>query len=71
MHVPDPGAPFGFDVATTLVGSGVTLLLTAGIIRYGDRIAAASRDVIYATAGGGLLAVGLVVGLGLVVAGHR
>lgn len=67
----DAGAPLGFDVATTLVGSGLTLLLTAAVVRYGDQFTTLSRDVIYAGGGGALLVVGLLLGLTLMAMGHR
>lgn len=67
----DPGAPFGFDIATTLVGSGLTLLLTAGVIRYGDRLIGLPRDTIYAGGGAALLALGVLLGLTLLATGQR
>jgi hypothetical protein len=61
----------GFDLVTTLVGSGTTLLLSAGILRYGDRIARLSGAELYAGAGGALLALGLLVGVVYVLLGWR
>ncbi|MFC4356789.1 hypothetical protein ACFO0N_02370 [Halobium salinum] len=69
--MPDAGAPLGFDVATTLVGSGLTLLLTAGVIRYGDQVTTLPREVIYAGGGGALLVLGVLLGTVLVAMGHR
>ena len=66
----DPGARFGFDFVTTLVGSGLTLLLTAGIVRYGDRFQFTTTEL-YALGGGGLLVVGLLFGLVLVATGSK
>jgi len=66
----DPGARFGFDFVTTLVGSGRTLLLTAGIVRYGDRFQFTTTEL-YAFGGGGLLVVGLLFGLVLVATGSE
>ncbi|EMA44715.1 hypothetical protein [Halococcus saccharolyticus] len=66
----DPGARFGFDFVTTLVGSGLTLLLTAGIIRYGDRFQWTTTEL-YALGGGGLLVVGLLFGIVLAATGSK
>ena len=66
----DPGARFGFDFVTTLVGSGLTLLLTAGIIRYGDQFQFTTAEL-YALGDGGLLVVGLLFGLVLVATGSK
>lgn len=40
----DFGNPAGFDIATVLTGSGVTLLISAGILRYGDEIQFTDRS---------------------------
>ncbi|WP_049903490.1 hypothetical protein [Halococcus agarilyticus] len=66
----DPGARFGFDFVTTLVGSGLTLLVTAGIVRYGDRFQWTTTEL-YALGGGGLLVVGLLLGLLFVATGSK
>ncbi|WP_273835530.1 hypothetical protein [Halococcus sp. PRR34] len=66
----DPGARFGFDFVTTLVGSGHTLLLTAGIVRYGDRFQFTTTEL-YALGGGGLLVVGLLFGVVLAATGSK
>ena len=66
----DPGARFGFDFVTTLVGSGLTLLLTAGIVRYGDRFQWTTTEL-YALGGGGLLVVGLLFGIVLAATGSK
>jgi hypothetical protein len=55
---------------TTLVGSGFTLLLTAGIVRYGDRFQFTTTEL-YALGDGGLLVVGLLFGLVLVATGSK
>jgi hypothetical protein len=55
---------------TTLVDSGRTLLLTAGIVRYGDRFQFTTTEL-YAFGGGGLLVVGLLFGLVLVATGSK
>jgi uncharacterized membrane protein YcjF (UPF0283 family) len=61
----------GFDLVTTLVGSGATLLVSAAIVQYGDQITRWSRTELYAGVGGGLLALGLLVGVVFVAAGWR
>lgn len=66
----DPGARFGFDFVTTLVGSGLTLLLSAGILRYGSRFQWTTTEL-YAIGGGGLLVVGLLFGIVLAAAGWK
>jgi len=66
----DPGARFGFDFVTTLVGSGLTLLLTAGIVRYGGRLQWMTTEL-YALGGGGLLVVGLLFGIVLAATGSK
>jgi hypothetical protein len=66
----DPGARFGFDFVTTLVGSGLTLLLTAGIVRYGGRLQWTTTEL-YALGGGGLLVVGLLFGIVLAATGSK
>lgn len=66
----DIGNLGGFDIATVLVGSGVTLLLTAGITRYGDQFQYTAAEL-SGIAGAAFLAVGVVFGIGLVLAGLR
>ncbi|SEP05968.1 hypothetical protein SAMN04487948_11274 [Halogranum amylolyticum] len=66
----DIGSPAGFDIATVLTGSGVTLLLSAGIARYGHRFEYNSGEL-YALSGGVLIALGVVFGLLLVLTGNR
>ncbi len=66
----DPGARFGFDFVTTLVGSGLTLLVSAGIMLYGDRLRWTATEL-YAIGGGGLLVLGLVLGVVFVAAGWK
>jgi hypothetical protein len=36
--MPDIGSPFGVDIATTVFGAGLSLLLSAGVMEYGHRI---------------------------------
>jgi hypothetical protein len=68
--VPDFGNPAGFDLATVLTGSGLTLLLSAAIMRYGERFQYSSAEL-YGISGAALVAVGAVFGLLLVVKGLR
>lgn len=68
--MPDIGNPAGFDVATVLTGSGLTLLMSAGIMRYGERFQYTAAEL-YAIGGGALIAVGLVFGILLVASGYR
>lgn len=68
--VPDFGNPAGFDIATVLTGSGLTLLLSAGIRMYGDRFAYTTGEL-YAVGGAAFVAVGVLFGLVLVVKGLR
>ena len=66
----DWGNPGGFDIATVLVGSGLTLLLSAGIFMYGDRFQYTTGEL-YAIGGGALAAIGVLFGLVLVAKGLR
>lgn len=68
--MPDLGNPAGFDVATVLTGSGVTLLVSAGIMRYGDRFQYTAAEL-YGLSGGAFVALGVLFGLVLVVMGYR
>lgn len=61
----------GFDLVTTLVGSGVTLLVSAAIVRYGEQVTRWSPSEMYAGVGGGLLVLGLLVGIVFAAAGWR
>ena len=61
---------FGFDVVTTLVGSGLTLLLSAAGLLYADRLAYTVPEL-YAIGGGALLAVGVLSGLVLAAMGLK
>ena len=64
------GNRFGFDFVTTLVGSGLTLLVSAGIMRYGDRVQWTPMEL-YAIGGGALLVGGVLFGLLLVGTGRK
>ncbi|WP_049916615.1 hypothetical protein [Halogeometricum pallidum] len=68
--MPDFGNPAGFDIATVLTGSGITLLLSAGIMRYGERFQYTAAEL-YGIGGAALIAVGVVFGLILVLTGNR
>ncbi|WP_254536302.1 hypothetical protein [Halomarina litorea] len=60
----------GFDLVTTLVGSGLTLLVSAAALRYGEQVRWTLPEL-YAGVGAGLLGLGLLVGLVYVAAGWR
>jgi hypothetical protein len=62
---------FGFDLVTTLVGSGTTLLVSAAAVRFGDRLPEWTLWELYAGVGGGLLALGVLVGVLYVAVGWR
>lgn len=68
--MPDIGNPFGFDVATVLTGSGLTLLVSAGIMRYGGRFEFTPAEL-YGVAGIGFVALGVLYGLLLIATGYR
>lgn len=68
--MPDFGNPAGFDVATVLTGSGLTLLLSAGITMYGDRFQYTPAEL-YGLSGVALVVLGVVFGLVLVLTGYR
>lgn len=66
----DFGNPAGFDIATVLTGSGLTLLISGAILQYGDEIQF-EEPALYAVTGAVLAALGVVFGLALVVSGYR
>ncbi|WP_137290383.1 hypothetical protein [Natronorubrum halophilum] len=66
----DIGNPFGFDVATVLTGSGLTLLVSAGIMRYGDQFEYTPGEL-YGISGGVFIVLGVLYGLSLIVGGYR
>lgn len=68
--MPDIGNPCGFDIATVLTGSGLTLLISAGIMRYGGRFEFSPAEL-YGIAGAGFVALGVVYGLILIAMGYR
>lgn len=66
----DPGERFGFDFVTSLVGSGITLLLSAGIMTYADQLQWSVTEL-YVIGGGATLAAGLLLGILLVLTGLK
>ncbi|WP_458189085.1 hypothetical protein [Haladaptatus sp. NG-WS-4] len=66
----DFGNPVGFDLATVLTGSGLTLLLSAGIVEYGDQFQYSPAEL-YGMSGAVLVGIGVVFGLLLVLTGNR
>ena len=63
-------ARVGFDIVTTLVGSGLTLLLSAAGLLYADRLGYSVPEL-YAIGGAAILAVGVVSGLVLAAMGLK
>lgn len=59
----DLRAPFGIDIATTLVGSGVTLVFSGLVIEFGSRVEQYTNAELYWIVGAALFAVGLLVGV--------
>lgn len=68
--MPDLGNPAGFDIATVLTGSGLTLLVSAGITRYGEQFQYSPAEL-YAIGGGILIGCGVLYGLALIASGLR
>lgn len=68
--MPDIGNPFGFDVATVLTGSGLTLLVSAGIMKYGDQMEYTPEEL-FGFSGGVFIGLGILYGLVLIVTGYR
>lgn len=68
--MPDFGNPIGFDLATVLTGSGLTLLLSAAIAKYGEQFQYSTVEL-YGMSGAAFIAVGVVFGLALVATGNR
>lgn len=68
--MPDIGNPFGFDVATVLTGSGLTLLVSAGIMRYGNQFEYTAGEL-YGLSGGVFIVLGVLYGLALIMTGYR
>ena len=68
--MPDIGNPTGFDIATVLTGSGLTLLLSAAIGKYGSQLQYSTPEL-YGIGGIVLAAVGVLFGIFLVLTGNR
>lgn len=66
----DPGERFGFDFVTSLVGSGLTLLLSAGIMVYADQLHWSVTEL-YTMGGAATLVVGLLFGIVFVLIGWK
>ncbi|UHQ98712.1 hypothetical protein HYG81_22370 (plasmid) [Natrinema zhouii] len=66
----DIGNPFGFDVATVFTGLGLTLLVSAGIMRYGNQFEDTTGEL-DGTSGRAFIVLGVLYGLLLIVAGYR
>jgi hypothetical protein len=70
LEMADIGNPAGFDIATVMAGSGLNLLLSAGIMRYGDRFPYTTAEL-YGASGGVLIVLGVLFGIILILAGYR
>jgi len=69
--MPDIGNPFGVDLATTVFGAGLSLLLSAAVMEYGYRIPEYESGELLGIAGIALVALGTLLGLVLVLRGLR
>lgn len=69
--MPDIGSPFGVDLATTIFGAGLSLLLSAAVMEYGYRLPEYNSTELLGAAGIGLVAFGALMGLVLVIRGLR
>lgn len=67
--MPDIGSPFGVDLATTFFGAGLSLLVSATVMRYGYRIPQWTSIELLAGAGATLVAIGGLLGIVLTVRG--
>lgn len=63
-------ARFGFDIATTFVGSGLTLLLSAAGLLYAEQLGYTVPQL-YAIGGGAFLVIGVLFGLVSVAMGLK
>lgn len=66
----DPGERFGFDFVTSLVSSGLTLLVSAAIMIYAGQLQWTVIEL-YAVGGGAVLVIGLLLGTVLVIMGAK
>jgi hypothetical protein len=69
--MPDIGNPFGVDLATTIFGAGLSLVLSAAVMEYGYRIPEYESGELLGIAGIALVALGTLLGLVLVLRGLR
>lgn len=69
--MPDIGNPFGVDLATTLFGAGLSLLLSAAVMRYGYRISEWTSTELLGGVGIALIGLGGLLGIVLVLGGLR
>lgn len=69
--MPDIGSPFGVDLATTIFGAGLSLLLSAVVMRYGYRIPEWTSTELLGGAGAALVAIGALLGILLALRGLR
>lgn len=67
----DIGNPFGVDLATTIFGAGLSLLVSAGAMLYGARVPEWTSAELIGMAGAALVALGTLYGLVLVISGLR
>lgn len=67
----DIGNPFGVDLATTVFGAGLSLLLSAAVMEYGYRIPEYNSTELLGIAGIGLVGFGALLGFVLVLRGLR
>ncbi|ADJ16076.1 hypothetical protein [Halalkalicoccus jeotgali] len=67
----DIGNPFGVDLATTVFGAGLSLLLSAAVMEYGYRVPEYNSTELLGLAGIGLAAAGFLLGIVMVLRGLR
>lgn len=67
----DIGSPFGVDLATMLFGAGVSLLLSAGAMRYEHEVPQWTAPEMLGAAGGTFVVIGAVLGVLLALWGLR
>jgi len=69
--MPDVGNPFGVDLATTIFGAGLSLVLSAAVMEYGYRIPEYESGELLGIAGIALVALDTLIGLVLALRGLR